>query len=72
PEPSSLSEFLQKHGGSHNASTAAHRTAYYLEVENSALQQATDRLADALADPLLDPTNADRERNAVNAELTMA
>lgn len=72
PEPSSLSEFLQKNGGSHNASTAAHRTAYYLEVENSALQQATDRLADALAEPLLDPVNADRERNAVNAELTMA
>ncbi len=72
PEPSSFSEFLQKHGGSHNASTASHRTAYYFEVENSALQQATDRLADALAEPLLDPVNADRERNAVNAELTMA
>ncbi|ELY3857011.1 pitrilysin [Providencia huaxiensis] len=72
PEPSSFSEFLQKHGGSHNASTAPHRTAYYFEVENGALQEATDRLADALAEPLLDPINADRERNAVNAELTMA
>ncbi|MDD9340692.1 MAG: pitrilysin [Providencia heimbachae] len=72
PEPSSFSEFLQKHGGSHNASTAPHRTAYYFEVENGALQAATDRLADALAEPLLDPVNADRERNAVNAELTMA
>lgn len=72
PEPSSFSEFLQKHGGSHNASTAPHRTAYYFEVENSALKEATDRLADALAEPLLDPINADRERNAVNAELTMA
>lgn len=72
PEPSSFSEFLQKHGGSHNASTASHRTAYYFEVENGALKEATDRLADALAEPLLDPINADRERNAVNAELTMA
>lgn len=72
PEPSSFSEFLQKHGGSHNASTAPHRTAYYFEVENGALAEATDRLADALAEPLLDPINADRERNAVNAELTMA
>lgn len=72
PEPSSFSEFLQKHGGSHNASTAPHRTAYYFEVENGALKEATDRLADALAEPLLDPINADRERNAVNAELTMA
>ncbi|HGN1707281.1 TPA: pitrilysin [Providencia rettgeri] len=72
PEPSSFSEFLQKHGGSHNASTASHRTAYYFEVENGALAEATDRLADALAEPLLDPVNADKERNAVNAELTMA
>lgn len=72
PEPEALSEFLKKHGGSHNASTASYRTAFYLEVENDALQPAVDRLADAIAEPLLDPVNADRERNAVNAEMTMA
>lgn len=42
------------HGGSHNASTAPYRTAYYLEVENDALEPAVDRLADAIASPLLD------------------
>ncbi|MFI8417464.1 pitrilysin [Serratia sp. NPDC078593] len=72
PEPENLSEFLKKHGGSHNASTASYRTAYYLEVENDALEPAVDRMADAIAEPLLDPDNADKERNAVNAELTMA
>ncbi len=72
PEPENLSEFLKKHGGSHNASTASYRTAYYLEVENDALEPAVDRMADAIAEPILDPDNADRERNAVNAELTMA
>ncbi|PWC25767.1 MULTISPECIES: pitrilysin [Brenneria] len=72
PQPEALSEFLKKHGGSHNASTASYRTAYYLEVENDALQPAVDRLADAIAAPLLDPINADRERHAVNAEMTMA
>lgn len=41
-------------------------------MENNALKGATERLADALAEPLLDPVNADKERNAVNAELTMA
>ncbi len=63
---------MKKHGGSHNASTASYRTAYYLEVENDALEPAVDRMADAIAEPILDPGNADRERNAVNAELTMA
>jgi protease-3 len=72
PQPDSLSEFLKMHGGSHNASTAPYRTAFYLEVENNALEGAVDRLADAIAAPLLDKKYADRERNAVNAELTMA
>ncbi len=72
PDPDSFSQFLTQHGGSHNASTASYRTAYYLEVENSALAPALDRLSDALAEPLLDKANADKERNAVNAELTMA
>lgn len=72
PEPSSFSEYLTQHSGSYNASTAAYRTAFYFEVENSAFAEAADRLADAIAEPLLNPTNADKERNAVNAELTMA
>ena len=72
PQPDSLAEFLKMHGGSHNASTAPYRTAFYLEVENDALEGAVDRLADAIASPLLDKKYADRERNAVNAELTMA
>lgn len=72
PNPDSLSEFLKMHGGSHNASTAPYRTAFYLEVENDALAPAVDRLADAIAEPLLSPEYAQRERNAVNAELTLA
>lgn len=72
PEPSGFSEFLKKHGGRHNASTASFRTSFYFEVEDQGLNEALDRLADAISAPLLDPTNADKERNAVNAELTMA
>lgn len=72
PQPDSLAEYLKMHGGSHNASTAPYRTAFYLEVENDALQGAVDRLADAIAAPTLDKKYVERERNAVNAELTMA
>jgi len=72
PQPDSLAEFLKLHGGSHNASTAPYRTAFYMEVENDALEGAVDRLADAIASPLLDKKYAERERNAVNAELTLA
>ncbi|MDC9592628.1 pitrilysin [Xenorhabdus sp. IM139775] len=72
PQSGGFTEFLQKNGGSHNASTTANRTAFYLEVENGALAGAVDRLADALAEPLLDPVNADRERHAVDNEMTIA
>ncbi|WP_085163941.1 pitrilysin [Gilliamella bombi] len=72
PEPASFSQFLSRHAGSYNASTATHRTAFYFEVENSAFDKALDHLADAIAEPNLDPKFADKERNAVNAEMTMA
>lgn len=72
PEPDGFSEFLSKHAGNYNASTALDRTTYYFEVENAALEPALARLSDAIAFPLLDPNYADKERNAVNAELTLA
>ena len=40
--------------------------------KRQALPGGVDRLADAIAEPLLDKKYAERERNAVNAELTMA
>lgn len=72
PKPSDFAEYLSSHAGSYNASTELNRTAFYFEVENDAFSGALDRLADAIAQPLLDPKYADKERNAVNAELTMA
>lgn len=64
PQADSLAEYLKRHGGSHNASTAPYRTAFYLEVENDALPGAVDRLADAIAAPLLDKSmpNANETR----------
>ncbi|WP_392566073.1 pitrilysin [Utexia brackfieldae] len=72
PEPDGFAEFLSKHAGNYNASTMLNRTTFYFEVENAALKPALTRLSDAIAFPLLDPHYADKERNAVNAELTLA
>ncbi|WP_392552829.1 pitrilysin [Orbus wheelerorum] len=72
PEPDNFSTFLSLHAGSYNASTAANRTAFYFEVENNAFLPALDRLADAIAKPLFNPVYANKERNAVDAELTAA
>lgn len=72
PETNSLDGFLNKNGGMNNASTAPHRTAYYLQVNNEAFSEAVARLADTLAFPLLLETNAKKEVNAVNAEMVRA
>lgn len=72
PETNSLDRFLTENGGYNNASTTADRTAYYLEVNNNAFDEAVARLADALAQPLLSESNAKREVNAVNAEMIRA
>lgn len=72
PETNSLDGFLTQNGGMNNASTAPHRTAYYLQVNNEAFSEAVTRLADTLAFPLLLETNAKKEVNAVNAEMVRA
>lgn len=72
PETNSINAFLTKNGGYDNASTTADRTAYYLEVNNNAFDEAVARLADAFAQPLLAESNAKKEVNAVNAEMVRA
>jgi protease-3 len=48
------------------------RAAFYVTVENDALEHAADRIADGIAEPLLELDNSNYERHAVNAEMTMA
>ena len=71
PQPSSFTEFLARHAGNYNASTSGNRTAFFFEVENGVINIALDYLADAIAEPIFDPQFADKERNAVNAEMTL-
>lgn len=72
PETNGLDKFLNKNGGRNNASTASNRTAFYLEVNNNAFDEAVARLADILAEPTLVEENAKKELNAVNAEMVRA
>lgn len=69
PEPAGLQGFVQRNGGSTNAATGYASTIYVLEVDAPAFGEGLQRMADALASPLLDPVYADKERNAVHAEM---
>lgn len=61
--------FINRNGGRTNASTGYTSTTYMMEVDPPAFAEALRRMADTLARPLLNPVYADKERNAVNAEM---
>ena len=70
PEAGEYQEFINKHGGSHNAFTAHDVTNYFFEIDNDALATALDRFAPFFISPTFDADYVEREKNAVNAEYT--
>ncbi len=69
PGPEEYQSFITANGGQTNAATGYTSTTYMMEVDPPAFAEALRRMADTLARPLLDPVYAEKERNAVNAEM---
>ncbi len=69
PGPEDYQSFITRNGGQTNAATGYTSTPYMMEVDPPAFAEALRRMADTLANPRLDPVYADKERNAVNAEM---
>lgn len=69
PGPEEYQSFITRNGGQTNAATGYTSTTYMIEIDPPAFPEALRRMADTLARPLLDPVYADKERNAVNAEM---
>jgi protease-3 len=69
PGPEEYQSFITRNGGQTNAATGYTSTTYMMEVDPPAFAEALRRMADTLARPRLDPVYADKERNAVNAEM---
>lgn len=69
PGPEEYQTFISQNGGKTNAGTGYTSTTYMMEVDPLAFAQALHRMADTLANPRLDPVYADKERQAVNAEM---
>ena len=69
PGPEEYQSFINRNGGRTNAATGYTFTSYMMEVDAPAFAEALQRMADTLAHPLLDPVYADKERNAVHAEM---
>lgn len=68
PDPGEYQEFINAHGGSHNAYTGIDRTNYFFSVEPASLEPALDRFAQFFVAPLFDRAYVEREANAVDSE----
>ena len=71
PQESAYSEFIQAHGGSTNAWTAATNTNYFFSIGADHLSGALQRFSGFFHSPLFDPSCTTRELRAVNSEHEM-
>lgn len=68
PVASEYQDYIQSHGGSHNAFTSETNTNYFFDIKEDALEPALDRFAQFFISPLFSEKYTDRERHAVHSE----
>lgn len=68
PEADSYQQYINQHGGSHNAFTASRDTNYFFDIEPGALEGALDRFSQFFVAPRFNAEYVDRERHAVHSE----
>ena len=68
PEPNAYFKFVQGHGGSSNAYTAAAHTNYFFDIQPEFFHEGLDRFAQFFISPLFEKVYVEREKNAVHSE----
>lgn len=70
PEAGSYQDYINRHGGSHNAYTSFSNTNYFFDVNADALEPALDRFSQQFVAPTFTAKYVDREKNAVHSEFS--
>jgi len=70
PEAGEYQEYINHHGGSHNAFTTFEHTNYFFDVDADFLEPALDRFSQQFVAPLFSEEYVEREKNAVHSEYT--
>jgi secreted Zn-dependent insulinase-like peptidase len=68
PDANAYSSFIDSHGGSQNAFTAANNTNYFFDIKADALEQGLDRFSQFFIAPLFSEKYTQREKQAVHSE----
>ncbi|MEM8496511.1 MAG: insulinase family protein [Pseudomonadota bacterium] len=68
PEPGEYQDYINSHGGGHNAYTSFRNTNYFFDIDAAQLQGGLDRFAQFFVSPLFNADYVQREINAVESE----
>ncbi|MCW8196083.1 peptidase M16 [Proteobacteria bacterium 005FR1] len=68
PQPDEYQDFINEHGGSHNAYTSFEHTNYFFDIDPEHLAAGLDRFAQFFTAPLFNNEYVERERHAVHSE----
>ena len=68
PSENYYSEFIKRHGGEKNASTAEDYTNYYFDVKNEVFCESLDIFSQFFKEPLFTESATEREMQAVDSE----
>lgn len=68
PKEGEFQNFINQHGGSHNAWTGTEHSAFFFDITPNVFEQALDRFSQFFTDPLFNEDALDKERQAVESE----
>jgi insulysin len=68
PNSGEFQNFINQHGGSHNAWTGTEHSCFFFDVTSSAFEKALDRFAQFFTTPLFNEESLDKERQAIESE----
>ncbi|WP_404339054.1 insulinase family protein [Pseudoalteromonas mariniglutinosa] len=71
PESSDFANFVSHAGGNTNAWTGTEHTCYFFDINNQAFEAALAKFSRFFIAPLFNPDEADKERNAIDAEFKL-
>ncbi|CAM3845667.1 Protease 3 precursor [Vibrio aerogenes CECT 7868] len=68
PQTGEFQNFINQHGGSHNAWTGTEHSCFFFDISPSAFEKALDRFALFFISPLFNEEALDKERLAIESE----
>jgi len=71
PQAGDYQQFINHHGGSHNAWTGTEHSSFYFDIDNRFYEPALARFADMFSQPLFSSEYVDKERHAIEAEFSL-